>query len=242
MSRVPGLDYGFAVAVDVDGGAYLTGTTSSSDFPVTPGAYQATIKGGPNSSPNAFVTKVALASESKGLWLPAIAISPSAPTAQQGQSITLTAKVNGPAGDPIPTGAITFYVITYSDQVGYISYSQQVPLQSNGMATWTVSESAAGVLFRLCRLLRGLELSRVCPDYLGELHLLWAAGLRIGIDWNRGRLSTDGLPPASPPPSKTHSIIHCKAFRSASPEPASSFRRPLLLRMHPESQPLLQPP
>jgi hypothetical protein len=36
-----GLDYGYAIAVDWDGEAYVTGTTTSPDFPITPGAYQA---------------------------------------------------------------------------------------------------------------------------------------------------------------------------------------------------------
>jgi hypothetical protein len=45
-------DYGFGIAVDAFGHAYVTGATSSSDFPTTPGAFDRT------GSDDAFVTKL----------------------------------------------------------------------------------------------------------------------------------------------------------------------------------------
>ena len=48
-------DAGFSIAVDAAGSIYLTGSTSSTDFPTTPGAFQ-TVFGGGNS--DAFVTKI----------------------------------------------------------------------------------------------------------------------------------------------------------------------------------------
>ena len=42
------------IAVDAAGNAYVTGATSSTDFPVTPGAFQTTYLG----DTNAFVTKL----------------------------------------------------------------------------------------------------------------------------------------------------------------------------------------
>ncbi len=47
-------DQAFGVAVDISGNAYVTGSTFSSDYPVTSGAFQTTWKG----SYDAFVTKV----------------------------------------------------------------------------------------------------------------------------------------------------------------------------------------
>jgi YD repeat-containing protein len=49
-----------ALAVDAKGSAYITGTTSSTSFPTTPGAYQTALAGGGllgGGNPNAFVTK-----------------------------------------------------------------------------------------------------------------------------------------------------------------------------------------
>lgn len=53
-------DYGTAIAIDSTGSAYITGYTTSSNFPVTPGAFQSTCGGGTCSTTNidAFVTKL----------------------------------------------------------------------------------------------------------------------------------------------------------------------------------------
>jgi hypothetical protein len=49
-----GVDDGSGIAVDSSGNAYVTGATSSPNFPVTPGAFQTTLNG----ADNAFVTKI----------------------------------------------------------------------------------------------------------------------------------------------------------------------------------------
>jgi probable HAF family extracellular repeat protein len=55
-----GLDYGYAVAVDTEGSAYVTGYTQSANFPTTPGAFQE-LPGACStcSSADGFVTKLA---------------------------------------------------------------------------------------------------------------------------------------------------------------------------------------
>jgi len=52
-----GNDYNPNIAVDSSGNAYVTGTTQSTDFPVTPGAFQTTC-GSARHCENAFVTKL----------------------------------------------------------------------------------------------------------------------------------------------------------------------------------------
>jgi hypothetical protein len=50
-------DYGFGMALDASGDAYVTGTTSSPNFPTTAGAFQ-TIFGGASLFGDAFVSKL----------------------------------------------------------------------------------------------------------------------------------------------------------------------------------------
>ena len=50
-----GGDYGYGIALDGAGSAYVTGRTDSADFPTTPGAFDTTFNGG---AADAFVTKL----------------------------------------------------------------------------------------------------------------------------------------------------------------------------------------
>ena len=50
-----GGDYGYGIAVDGTGSAYVTGGTSSTDFPTTPGAFDTSYNG---SCGDAFVVKL----------------------------------------------------------------------------------------------------------------------------------------------------------------------------------------
>lgn len=52
------IDGGLCIAVDSSGNAYVTGTSSSKDFPITPSAYQRTFLGGGTLGGDAFVAKL----------------------------------------------------------------------------------------------------------------------------------------------------------------------------------------
>lgn len=52
------MDFGTAIAVDSDGNAYVAGQASSTDFPVTSGAFQTTQKAAAAEGDNAFVAKL----------------------------------------------------------------------------------------------------------------------------------------------------------------------------------------
>ena len=63
-SSESGAEAGYRIAVDASGNAYVTGRTSSSDFPTTPGAFQTTYGGaGECGGPcqDAFVSKLNVA-------------------------------------------------------------------------------------------------------------------------------------------------------------------------------------
>jgi hypothetical protein len=51
-------DSASGIAVDAGGNAYVTGSTTSTNFPTTAGAFQTTFASGDNVNPDAFVTKL----------------------------------------------------------------------------------------------------------------------------------------------------------------------------------------
>ena len=53
-----GLYWYYGIAVDGGGHAHVTGSTSSEDFPTTPGAFDTTLATGSNQEPDSFVTKL----------------------------------------------------------------------------------------------------------------------------------------------------------------------------------------
>src|SRR5262249_29286273 len=109
LGGTSGLDVGFAIAVDSAGDAYVTGRSASADFPTTPGAYQTTNNAEPNSSFNAFVTKL----NSSGTALAySTFLGSSSAVGAEGLGIAVDATgqayVTGSTGDGFPTTAGAF--------------------------------------------------------------------------------------------------------------------------------------
>ena len=108
------------IAVDSAGSAYVAGTTKSVDFPITPRAFQKSLKGGAD----AFVAKIAPAPGS--LTTLTSSLNPSI----YGQKVTFTATV-APSGSITPTGRVK---LTWS-----IYNLGSATLNTNGVATLTKS-------------------------------------------------------------------------------------------------------
>jgi hypothetical protein len=88
-----GDDQGRGIAIDSEFGIYVTGSTESIDFPVTPGAFQTALQG----NENAFVTKFGTLTPVPGPTGPTGPTGPAGPTGPTGAA--------GPAGPTGPTGS-----------------------------------------------------------------------------------------------------------------------------------------
>jgi hypothetical protein len=91
-------DFGGGIAIDGSGNAYVTGYTTSTNFPTTAGVFQTTNRG----SENAFISKFMFSSNSATT----LTSAPNPSTA--GQQVTLTATVT--CGSTTATGTVTFRV------------------------------------------------------------------------------------------------------------------------------------
>jgi len=107
-------DFGYGIAVDASGNAYVAGLTYSSDFPTTPGAFQTIYAGGSNV---AFVSKLNAAGSALlystylgSGFATGIAVNSSG-----------NAYVTGEAGPNFPTTAGAFQATSGGDQNAFIS-------------------------------------------------------------------------------------------------------------------------
>ena len=97
-------DQGSGIAVDSAGKAYLTGVTCSTDFPITPGAFQTNYGGGGCDTGDAFVTKTGMPAET--LTTTTLSSSPN-PSIYE-QAVTFTAVVTSSSGAPPDGETVTF--------------------------------------------------------------------------------------------------------------------------------------
>ncbi|GAB4315467.1 MAG: hypothetical protein Kow0019_15620 [Methanobacteriaceae archaeon] len=113
-------DSGYDIAIDNTGNAYITGTTNSTDFPVTPDAYQTTRAGGTDG----FVAKF-------GFTIKTVTQT-SSKTSFAGKKVELAAQVEDENGNPVNEGQVRFSVngsiVGTADVVnGQAIYTYQIP-------------------------------------------------------------------------------------------------------------------
>jgi Bacterial Ig-like domain (group 3)/Beta-propeller repeat len=92
-------DQGWGIAVDSAGKAYITGLTCSTDFPITPGAFQTNLDGdGSCNEPNvdAFVTKTSMPAETPTTTTLSSSLNPST----FGEAVTFISVVTSSIGAP----------------------------------------------------------------------------------------------------------------------------------------------
>ena len=94
-------DFGQSIAVDEAGYAYVTGYTSSLDFPTTTGAYDPTIHG----TTEAFVTKIGGAAPPV-----TVTLTPTGTGNIAGQQVCTTATVRDASGNPMRDVTVRFVV------------------------------------------------------------------------------------------------------------------------------------
>jgi len=94
-------DGSFGITVDSAGNAYVTGETASTNFPVTPGAFQTTSRGGSGIS-TAFVTKIFIAA------VTATTLTSSPNPSHYGEPVTFTAVVTSALGPPPDGETLSF--------------------------------------------------------------------------------------------------------------------------------------
>jgi sugar lactone lactonase YvrE len=104
---IPG-DSASALTLDTTGNVYITGKTSSSDFPLTKSAYQAVNYGAATGFDTVFVSKIALGSAAPVATTTKLTANANPQAA--GQSVIFTAGVTPASGSEYPTGSVDFLV------------------------------------------------------------------------------------------------------------------------------------
>jgi MBG domain (YGX type)/Chitobiase/beta-hexosaminidase C-terminal domain/Bacterial Ig-like domain (group 1)/Beta-propeller repeat len=138
-----GGDVAFGIALDGSGNAYIVGDTYSSDFPVTPGAFQSTNNGASGGNSNLFISKFNLSGGTATPTAASIAVvSGSEQTTTYGSAFVnpLVVIVKDASGNPVPNATVSFA------GTGLTFSSNTVTTGTNGEASVTATPTATGGL------------------------------------------------------------------------------------------------
>jgi streptogramin lyase len=124
-------DGAYAIAVDGSGNAYVTGYADSGDFPTTPGAFQAALRG----SENAFMAKFDMIASLT------VTAPPSPVTAGVPFAVTVTALLGNNATATSYRGTVHF---TSSDPAATLPADYTFTAADNGAHTFTVTLNTTG--------------------------------------------------------------------------------------------------
>jgi hypothetical protein len=149
-------DSAYALALGKSGNVYVVGFTTSSNFPVTAGAFEAKYDTQQNTG---FVADFNLAASSTAKDT-VTTISSSANPGTPGESVVFTAAVTPESGTTVPTGVVTFSV-----DEGKVA---TVTLSSVGKATYTATSLPAGQHYVLASY-SGSSLSYASGDGFNEV-------------------------------------------------------------------------
>lgn len=119
-----------AAAVDSQGNAYVTGFTSSPDFPVTPGAAQTSFGGGAD---DAFVAKISL-----GAAPPPVALTVASTNPTTGVAITVSPSDNNGQGN-----GNTQFMLSYNNGA-VVTLTAPAAAGGNNFSIWTGCDSTSG--------------------------------------------------------------------------------------------------
>ena len=131
------VDWGYGVELDPQGEVYVSGVTSSSDFPTTPGAFQS----GSNGSLQTFVSKFALRPVDTTPPVITVSVTPKSLWPPMGNMVpvTISGKITD-AGSGVDQSSATFAV---KDEYGRVQPNGPITLSAGGTYSFTVMLQAS---------------------------------------------------------------------------------------------------